>query len=97
MPSQTPTLFVTYTSATNAAFGVSLPLTAPADSKAQYLSKLRAHVASVQQRINRELTARMEEDKARESGASAANGVSKLVDDEKEEENYGEEAQEEED
>jgi hypothetical protein len=102
MASQTPpTLSATYTSTTNAPFTFSLPLTAPADSttaetKAKYLAELRTHVASLQQQVNRELTARMEEDKARESSAAAANGV-KTVDDEKEEENYGEEVQEEED
>ncbi|KAK4101389.1 hypothetical protein N658DRAFT_506978 [Parathielavia hyrcaniae] len=96
--SWTPTLSVAYSSAANAPFGVSLLLTAAPDNKAQYLSELRAHVASVQQRVNRELTARMEEDKAREPGATAANGgAAKAVDDEREEENYGEEMQEEED
>ncbi|KAG7285320.1 hypothetical protein NEMBOFW57_009942 [Staphylotrichum longicolle] len=89
-----PTLTTTYTSTSNAPFTISLPLSAPADSttvenKARYLSELR-------QSVNRELTARMEEDKARESSAAAASGK-KIVDDEKEEENYGEEMQEEED
>jgi hypothetical protein len=102
MASQKPTLSATYTSTANAPFSVSLPLTAPADSttvenKAKYLSELRTHVASLQQQVNRQLTARMEEDKARESSTAAANGVVKAVDDEKEEENYGEEVQEEED
>jgi hypothetical protein len=102
MASQKPTLSATYTSTANAPFSVSLPLTAPADSttvetKSKYLSELRTHVASLQQQVNRELTARMEEDKARESSTAAANGVVKAVDDEKEEENYGEEVQEEED
>ncbi|KAK4040464.1 Gon7 family-domain-containing protein [Parachaetomium inaequale] len=100
MASQQPPLSATYTSPTNAPFAVSLPLTAAADStavetKAKYLSELRQSVTSLQDRINRELTARMEEDKAREASAAAATG-GKVVDDEKEEENYGEEVQEEE-
>lgn len=96
-----PTLSTAYTSTSNAPFTISLPLSAPADSttvesKAKYLSELRQSVTSLQAQVNRELTARMEEDKARESSAAAASGK-KIVDDEKEEENYGEEMQEEED
>ncbi|KAL2195900.1 Gon7 family-domain-containing protein [Corynascus similis CBS 632.67] len=101
MASQSPTLSATYTSTTNEGFDVRLLLKAPADSttvetKAKYLSELRQSVISLQDRINRELTARMEEDKAREASNAAINGA-KVVDDEKEEENYGEEVQEEED
>ncbi len=101
MASSQPTLSTTYTSPANAPFTISLPLSAPADSttvesKAKYLSELRQSVTSLQGQVNRELTARMEEDKARESSLAAANGK-KIVDDEKEEENYGEEMQEEED
>ncbi|KAL2174328.1 EKC/KEOPS complex, subunit Gon7 [Thermothelomyces heterothallicus CBS 202.75] len=100
MAHQQPTLSVTYTSTTNEDFDVRLPVTAPADSttvesKAKYLSELRQSVTSLQDRINKELTARMEEDKAREASSAVGNGT-KVVDDEKEEENYGEEAQEEE-
>lgn len=95
-----PTLSATYTSTTNAPFAISLPLAAAPDStsvehKSKYLSELRQSVISAQGQINRELTARMEEDKAREAGAGTANGA-KVVDDEKEEENYGEEVVEEE-
>ncbi|KAL6886978.1 hypothetical protein GGI43DRAFT_388436 [Trichoderma evansii] len=57
--------------------------------KSKYLESLRACVAAAQDQINKELTTRMEEDKAREGAAA--------VDEEKEEENYGEEVQEEED
>ncbi|KAK4251629.1 Gon7 family-domain-containing protein [Corynascus novoguineensis] len=101
MASQPPTLSATYTSTTNEGFDVRLQLKALADSttvetKAKYLSELRQSVTSLQDRINRELTARMEEDKAREVSNAAVNGI-KVVDDEKEEENYGEEVQEEED
>jgi hypothetical protein len=96
-----PTLSATYSSNTNAPFTVSLPLTAARDgatveSKTKYLSELRQSVISMQGQINRELTARMEEDKARDASAAAANGA-RIVDDEKEEENYGEEVVEDED
>jgi Cu2+-containing amine oxidase len=49
----------------------------------------------MQETINKELTSRMEEDKAREA---AATGItkSKVVDEAKEEDNYGEEVVEEE-
>jgi hypothetical protein len=94
-----PTLSGTYTSPTNAPFTIALPISAPIDSttvesKTKYLSELRQSVISLQDQVNKELTARMEEDKARE--AAASNGT-KIVDDEKEEENYGEEVVEEED
>ncbi|KAH7158879.1 hypothetical protein DER46DRAFT_662865 [Fusarium sp. MPI-SDFR-AT-0072] len=61
------------------------PATSTAD-KSSYLKALRASVADTQDTINKELTARMEQDKARDAAAEA-----------KEEENYGEEVQEEED
>ncbi|KAH7259742.1 uncharacterized protein BKA55DRAFT_688031 [Fusarium redolens] len=70
-----PTLTADYTS----------PETSTAD-KSSYLKTLRASVANTQATINQELTARMEQDKARDAAAEA-----------KEEENYGEEVQEEED
>jgi hypothetical protein len=101
MASSQPSLSATYTSTTNAPFTLSHPISSPTsrtttvETKTKYLSELRQSVTSLQGQINRELTARMEEDKARESGAAAANGK-KVVDDEKEEENYGEEMQEEE-
>jgi hypothetical protein len=50
----------------------------------------------MQEQINKELTSRMEDDKAKE--AEGANGVSKSrkgVDESKEEDNYGEEVPEE--
>ncbi|KPM45787.1 hypothetical protein AK830_g835 [Neonectria ditissima] len=56
--------------------------------KTAYLAALRAAVTDAQAQINKELTARMEQDKARDAAA---------VDDAKEEENYGEEVQEDED
>lgn len=108
----TSTLTATYTSPTNAPFTVSEPVTsssaptatddstetkkAQVAAKAQHLASLRAALATAQDAINKELTARMEEDKAREAqtGGTAVNGK-KGVDDVKEEENYGEEVAEE--
>ncbi|KAL2116649.1 hypothetical protein VTJ04DRAFT_8817 [Mycothermus thermophilus] len=114
MSSSTPHLKATYTSLTNAPFTLSFPIsvsptapdtnttlneTDPLKHKTAYLSVLRQSVASLQATINKELTARMEEDKAREAAAGNADGGKKkgrVVDDEKEEENYGEEVVEEE-
>ncbi|KAH0495508.1 hypothetical protein TgHK011_009054 [Trichoderma gracile] len=93
------TLTTSYTSPTNAPFTTAASIPAPpptpldAASKSKYLAALRASVSSAQEQINRELTARMEEDKKREEAA----GLKHVVDDEKEEENYGEEVQGEED
>lgn len=88
-------LSATYTSPTNAPFSVTKSLTVPVsddiNSRTTYLANLRKAVAEVQNEVNRELTARMEEDKARDASAKAG------VDDAKEEENYGEEVVEEED
>jgi hypothetical protein len=66
------------------------------ESKNQYLRELRQSVKSLQTQVNRELTARMEEDQARDSSATKTKGAKKIIDDEKEEENYGEEVQDEE-
>lgn len=66
----------------------------PSD-KTAYLGKLREATAKMQEHINAELTARMEEDKSRE--AADANGSKKkgVVDEAREEDNYGEELVEE--
>ncbi|KAJ6440803.1 small nucleolar ribonucleoprotein complex component (Utp5) [Purpureocillium lavendulum] len=103
-------LTATYTSPANEGFAVSKSIAAPAtssdgasaadnaaavDEKSRYLEALRAAVAETQDRVNKELTARMEEDKARDAAAGAGNKLA--VDEDKEEENYGEEVQEEED
>lgn len=89
----------TYASPTNKAFDSSISIPAPpSDSvtdKTQYLAALRHAIAATQAQINKELTQRMEEDNARSGGAKT--GASKAVDEDKEEENYGEEVQEEED
>lgn len=94
----TPTLTATYASPTNETFNISktLPANPQTDSvadKVSYLSALREAVTQTQQDVNKELTARMEEDKARD----AAKGTTTTANDEKDEENYGEEVQEDED
>lgn len=74
------------------------PATTKTTDRTAYLAALRKATAEMQEIINKELTSRMEEDKAREA---ASNGISKLnsakVDEAKEEVNYGEEVAEEED
>ncbi|KAF5022064.1 hypothetical protein F66182_5891 [Fusarium sp. NRRL 66182] len=86
-----PTLAADYTSPESEPFKVSHKLpaissTASTSDKSSYLKALRASITETQATINQELTARMEQDKARDAAAEA-----------KEEENYGEEVQEEED
>ncbi|KAF4335569.1 EKC KEOPS complex subunit Gon7 [Fusarium beomiforme] len=86
-----PTLTADYISPTSEPFKVSHALptissTASTADKSSYLKALRASVADTQATINEQLTARMEQDKARDAAAEA-----------REEENYGEEVQEEED
>lgn len=86
-----PSLTATYASPTNDAFTTSVPLPAATSTTAEkttYLAALREAVTKTQADINKELTARMEEDKARDTSAAAA-------DDAKDEENYGEEVVEE--
>ena len=57
------------------------------DDRIAYLEKLRDGVVQLQEDINRLLTSKMDEDKAK----AAAAGKKSTVDDAKEEENYGEE------
>jgi hypothetical protein len=96
---QEKTLTAQYQSPGNQPFIVTNAIPAPpSDSladKTAYLEALRKAVSSTQDSINKELTARMDEDKDRD--ASAGSSSRKGVDDLKEEENYGEEVQEEED
>ena len=95
--SQTTSLTGTYSSPTNAPFTTTHELQAPPSGtvnpivpdKTKYLSDLRKAVATMQDQVNKELTSRMEQDKAREAGKNGK----PLADDAKEEENYGEEAQ----
>ncbi|KAL1865143.1 hypothetical protein Daus18300_007269 [Diaporthe australafricana] len=89
----------TYSSPTNAPFTTTHELQAPPSGtanptvpdKTKYLSDLRKAAAAMQDQVNKELTQRMEEDKAREAGKNGK----PAADDAKEEENYGEEVQEE--
>ncbi|KAF4971926.1 hypothetical protein FSARC_1369 [Fusarium sarcochroum] len=86
-----PTLTADYVSPASEPFRVSHTLpaissTASTADKSSYLKALRTSVADTQATINQELTARMEQDKARDAATEA-----------KEEENYGEEVVEEED
>lgn len=90
-------LTATYTSPTNASFTHTLPIpslsTTPTTSeKIAYLSSLRKAREILQEKINQELTARMEEDLSRVAGETTVKGV----DEGKEEENYGEEVVDEE-
>ncbi|PMD59663.1 Gon7-domain-containing protein [Hyaloscypha bicolor E] len=91
-------LSATYQSPTNEPFTHTTKLPAPPTTKTTdrtaYLASLRKATAEMQETINKELTSRMEEDKAREA---VANGTSnpKVVDEAKEEDNYGEEVVEE--
>lgn len=94
-----PALRATYTSPTNAPFThtASLPPhpqpTATA-AKTAYLAALRQAAAQMQEVINRELTARMEEDHKRAGEGKDGKGGGR--DEKREEENYGEEVVEEE-
>lgn len=86
-----------YSSPTNAPFTTTHELQAPPSGtvaptvpdKTKYLGDLRSAVAAMQDQVNKELTQRMEEDKATEAGKNGK----PAVDDAKEEENYGEEVQ----
>lgn len=94
------TLSATYRSPASEAFTVTENIPAPPSAsvtdKAAYLVALRQALSSTQAQINKELTERMEQDKARDDAKADAGG-NKTVDDVKEEENYGEEVQEDED
>ncbi|KAK4228397.1 gon7 family [Podospora fimiseda] len=82
------TLSAEYTSETNAPFKISKSIPLPSDTsvvnKQSYLNALRQSVIETQERINKELTNRMEEDNKRSNKKSS-------IDDAKEEDNYGEE------
>lgn len=94
--SQTFTLKATYQSPTNEPFSFTQDFPAPAadkvSDKTTYLAALRKATVTMQEQINKELTARMEEDKVREGAANSSKGT---VDEAKEEDNYGEEVPEE--
>ncbi|KAJ2892217.1 hypothetical protein MKZ38_010127 [Zalerion maritima] len=101
-----PVLKTTYKSPTNQSFATSQPMPPPSSThsvqdKTAYLSSLRHAIFATQENVNKELTARMEEDKAREAseknrtkkGAAVTNGKKRAYDEAKEEENYGEDDQ----
>lgn len=89
-------LSATYQSASNEPFTFSqaFPVTDAGDvgQRTSYLADLRAAVVDVQAKVNKELTARMDEDKAQDATGPKIPDV----DEAKEEENYGEEVVEEE-
>jgi Gon7 family len=92
-------LSASYNSPTNKPFTYNEKLPNPATSaptdRAAYLSKLRAATVELQKNINAELTQRMEEDKLRAGeGTTEASTKQGVVDESKEEENYGEEVME---
>ncbi|KAF7894791.1 hypothetical protein EAF00_006605 [Botryotinia globosa] len=96
-------LLATYSSPNNEKFEHVHKLPTPPASdnvneRTAYLGALRKATGEMQERINMELTARMEEDKVREAenadGSKVHGGV---IDEAKEEDNYGEEVVEEED
>jgi hypothetical protein len=89
-------LTASYDSPTNAAFSHSHKLPTPATpttaDRVAYLAALRKATADLQERINTELTQRMEEDNARDASGAAEKGKKNgMLDEGKEEENYGEE------
>jgi hypothetical protein len=92
-------LSATYQSPANEAFTQAQKIPAPPTSKTTdrtaYLAALRKATAEMQEQINKELTTRMEEDKARESRTNGSSKKNGAVDEAKEEDNYGEEVPEE--
>jgi len=96
---------VTYTSPANESFVLDQPLplisSASVADRTSYLSALGGAVIAMQERVNKELTARMEQDNAATAAAEATHGSQRkstpAVNDAKEEENYGEEVQEDDD
>jgi hypothetical protein len=90
----TQLLSATYHSPTNPSFTTTHDLPAPPTAqtadRAAYLAALRKAATAMQEHINTELTARMDEDKAR------GDAKSKTADDARAEDTYGEEVPEEE-
>jgi hypothetical protein len=86
-----------YASPSSDSFTITKPLVPPkscsVDEKSRYLQDLRSAAASVQDQVNKELTQRMEEDKARETASTGTSATrhKRAADDAREEENYGEE------
>ncbi|CAD6448823.1 7b8ea994-7fbd-4e87-9ee2-35db97a2cd27-CDS [Sclerotinia trifoliorum] len=95
-------LSATYSSPNNETFEHvhKLPTLTPdkVSDRTSYLGALRKATVDMQERINKELTARMEEDKVRETGNANGSKVDGgVIDEAKEEDNYGEEVVEEDD
>lgn len=93
-------LTASYESPENESFTItktiaSAPPLSSVEEKTRYLEKLRQAVTESQERINKELTLRMEQDNARASSAHGKSAANLATDEDREEENYGEEAQEE--
>lgn len=99
MASFAPTLLATYSSPSNPAFTHTAQLPALSASSVEervaYIAALRKETAALQERINTELTQRMEEDKSKSDTDAAPGSNKRKVDDVAEEENYGEEVVEE--
>lgn len=100
LPQPHQILSATYNSPTNASFThttwLPTPATTASEDRTTYLSTLKSAVAELQDKINTDLTTRMEEDIAREAAANGSlTSMSKGVDENKEEDNYGEEVVEE--
>lgn len=100
----TGTISAKYSSPTSGPFSVTETFTAPTpnnlDSKTKYLDSLREALSAVQDQVNKELTARVEEDKTRDAAQLEASKNGTVPDDDDEakaEENYGEEIPDEED
>jgi len=92
-------LSASYRSPQNADFThrIKIPIPSGGDSadKPTYIGVLRAAVVTMQDLVNAELTARMDEDKALEASSKSGREKPKGVDEAKEEDNYGEEVPEE--
>ncbi|KAF7549180.1 hypothetical protein G7046_g8435 [Stylonectria norvegica] len=88
-----PKLTASYASPSSAPFTITHTIPTPPSTsvpnKTSYLSTLRAAVRSTQAEINKELTSRMDADKARDAASKLG------IDEVKEEDNYGEEIVEE--
>ncbi|KAK2612819.1 hypothetical protein QQS21_001099 [Conoideocrella luteorostrata] len=88
-------LTAAYKSPDNESFTITKVLpamqSASVEDKTTYLGAVRKAVTETQEQINKELTARMEEEKIR--GATSGLATKLGADEDKEEENYGEEAQ----
>jgi len=93
-------LSAAYQSSDNAPFALMHKIQGLATDKVSdrtgYLGTLRRATAEMQEKINKELTSRMEEDKAREAiGTNKPSKGNGIVDEVKEEDRYGEVAEEE--